>query len=390
MPRLLYTYLVNQVLAPFYASLVILTGILFLSRIIPLLDLILDYNISLPDFIRLFAYITPQLMLFALPMASMIGVILGAVRLVNDRELMIMNSCGISFYQMLTPIIVFALCTSLLSGFISIYLIPKSNTAKAELLFKLARAKIENNIQEKQFSGSMGNLVLYVDEVDQKNNLWHGIYISDMRKKHNPLIILAHSGTVTQSTQQGFISLDLNDGSLHRNNGKTVDSIHFKSYRLNLPMVEPEKNPLAKLGRTAMTQSQLLKKADIVGRGTKAGAQLLQEYHIRLVIPVGCFILTILGFSLGLITGPGQRAIGVPFGLFALIFYHILLIAGDALGTSNLAPPGISMWLPDAIFLIIAFIFIRGAAKESFIRHFDTIFALLHNISLKLNWHSRK
>ena len=139
-----------------------------------------------------------------------------------------------------------------------------------------------------------------------------------------------------------------------------------------------------------MTQSQLLKKADIVGRDTKAGGQLLQEYHIRLVIPVGCFILTILGFSLGLITGPGQRAVGVPFGLFALIFYHILLIAGDALGTSNLAPPGISMWLPDAIFLIITFIFVRGAAKESFIRHFDTIFVLLHNISLKLNWHSRK
>jgi len=390
MPRLLYTYLVNQVLAPFYASLVILTGILFLSRIIPLLDLILDYNISLPDFIRLFAYITPQLMLFTLPMASMMGVVLGAVRLANDREIMIMKSCGISFYQMLPPIIVFALCTSLITGFISIYLIPKGNTAKAELLFRLARERIENSIQEKQFSGSMGDIVLYVDEVDRKNNIWHGIYISDMREKHNPLIILARSGTITQNTQQDFISLDLNEGSLHRNNGKTVESIDFHGYRLNLPMVEPEKNPLAKAGRTAMTQSQLLQKADMVGRNTKSGIHLLQEFHIRLVIPAGCLILTLLGFPLGLISGPGQRAVGVPLALLALIFYHILIIAGDALGNSQLAPPGISMWLPDVIYLIIAFFFIHGTAKESFAKHLDTMFALLHNVSLKLNWHSRK
>ena len=53
MPRLLYTYLVNQILAPFYASLVILTSILFLSKLIPILDVILDYNIALVDFIRL-------------------------------------------------------------------------------------------------------------------------------------------------------------------------------------------------------------------------------------------------------------------------------------------------------------------------------------------------
>ena len=390
MPRLLFTYLVNQVLAPFYAGLVILTGILFFSKIIPLLDLILDYNISPPDFIRLFAYISPQLMLFTLPMASMMGVVLGAVRLANDREIMIMKSCGISFYQMLPPIIIFALCTSLLTGFISIYLIPRGNTAKAELLFRLAREKIENNIQEKQFSGSMGDIVLYVDEVDQKNNLWHGIYISDMREKHNPLIILARSGTITQSTQQGFITLDLNDGSLHRNNGKTVESIHFKDYRLNLPMLKPEKNPLAKKGPTAMTQGQLLKAADMAGRDTKSGTRLMGEFHMRLAIPVGCFILTILGFPLGLIAGPGQRALGVPIALFALLSYHMLLIAGETLGKAHLTPPGYTMWLPNAVFLIIAFLSIQGTARETFSRHFEAIYALLHNVSLKLNWHSRK
>ena len=125
MPRLLYTYLVNQVLAPFYASLVILTSILFLSKLIPILDVILDYNIALVDFIRLYAYFTPQLLLFALPMASMMGVILGTTHINNENELMVLRASGISLYKMLPPVIIVALSTAFLTGFFSIYLIKK-------------------------------------------------------------------------------------------------------------------------------------------------------------------------------------------------------------------------------------------------------------------------
>ena len=81
MPRLLFTYLLIQVLAPFYASLVILTSILFLSKRIPILDLILDYTISLGDFFRLDAYSAPQLLLFLLSMSSMMAVTPGATHI---------------------------------------------------------------------------------------------------------------------------------------------------------------------------------------------------------------------------------------------------------------------------------------------------------------------
>ena len=390
MPRMLYTYLVNQVLVPFYASLVLLTSILFISKIIPVLDLILDYNISFADFIRLYAYLTPQLLLFTLPMASMMGVVLGTVRLANDREIMIMKSCGISFYQMLPPIVTVALCVSLLSGLVSVYLIPKGNTAKAELLLRLARERIEDSIQEKKFSEGLGNVVLYVDEVDEKNNRWQGIYISDMREKHNPVVVVARAGTITNSPEQGAVTLNLQEGSLHRSQGESEESIHFQRYTFNLPTIEPARNSLAKAGRTAMTQSQLLKQADILGRNTKAGAQLLDEFHMRLAIPVGCFILTVLGLPLGLLSGPGQRAVGVPLGLFVLIFYHILLIAGDAIGKTTIAPPGVPLWLPNVIFSIITILLIRGTAKESYTGHLDRMFSFGHRVAVKLNWHGRK
>ena len=390
MPRLLYTYLVNQVLAPLYASLALLTSIFFLRKIIPALDILLDYHISFSDFIRFFAYITPQLLLFALPMASMLGGVLGAVRLNNDREMMIMKSGGISFYQMLPPIIVIALCTSLLSGLVSVYLIPAGNKAKADLIFRLAQKKIENSLQEKRFSESMGDIVLYVDKMDKKKKLWHGVYISDMREREKPLTIMARRGIISRNLDSGFITLNLSDGSLHRNGGESVESIQFQNYKLKLPVIKPTGNPLAKRGKFVMTQAQLLEQAVILGRNTKEGAEMLNEYHMRLAIPVGCFILTLLGFPLGLIAGPGQRAIGVPIALFVFTFYYILLIAGNAIGKTHLAPPLLAMWLPNTVFFIIAFLFIQGTAKESFTNQIDKISALLYSVSQKLSRHSRK
>jgi lipopolysaccharide export system permease protein len=390
MPRLLYTYLINQVLAPFYASLIILTSILFLSKLIPVLDIILDYNIALNDFIRLYAYFTPHLLLFALPMASMMGVILGAVRLTNDREIMILKACGISFYRMLPPVIIIALCTSLLTGIFSIYLIPMGNTAKAEFLFRLAKERIEHSLQEKKFSESLGDVVLYADKIDKEKKVWHGVYVSDMRKKRNPLTIIARTGTISSDTQKGVFTLNLKEGSLHRNQEKTAQTIIFQNYSLNLPWNEPARNPLAKTGKSTMTLTQLLKQAEILGHDTKAGAQLLNEFHKRLALPIGCFILTLLGFPLGLIIGPGQRPIGIPLGLFVFVFYYIFLTAGDAIGKTHLAPTTLAMWFPNAIFFIITLLLIHSTAKETFAVPLDKIYEFGQRVRSKLHWHKGK
>ena len=71
-------------LAPFFASLVILSGVLFLSKMVPFLDIVLDLGIGFADFLRLCAYMTPNLLLFSLPMTGMLAVILCFSRLSNE------------------------------------------------------------------------------------------------------------------------------------------------------------------------------------------------------------------------------------------------------------------------------------------------------------------
>lgn len=365
MPRLLYTYLTNEILAPFYASLIILTSILFLSKLIPILDLILGYDISLADFLRLYAYFTPQLLLFALPMASMMGVILGTSHINNENELMVLKAGGISLYRMLPPVVLIALGTALITGIFSVYLIPAGNRAKTELAFELAREKVEHSMQEKKFSESIGDIVLYADRIDQQTGAWGGVYISDLRDPDHPVTIISQRGSLAADSAAGILSLSLYDGMLNRTAANVVESINFDSYDIRLPLENPARNPLARKGKSTMTQKELMAKADRLGKNTPAGATYLNEFHKRLALPVTCFILTLLGFPLGFLSGPHHRTVGIPLGLATFILYYVLLTGAKAASESLVMPAAAAMWMPSLFFLIITILFLRSVARET-------------------------
>ena len=389
MPRLLNTYLINQVLAPFYASLIILTSILFLSRLIPILDIILGYNIGLVDFFRLYAYFTPQLMLFALPMSGMMGVILGTTALNNENELMVLKTSGISLYRMLPPIILVALSAALLTGLFSIYLLPAGKKAKVELAFQLVKEKIERSIPEKRFSESLSDIVLYADSIDQKTRAWKGVYISDMKDPRHPITIISESGIISADSTRGTLSISLQNGVLNRTSADAVQTINFKGYDMNLPLETPTSNPLAKVDETTMLQSELLEEADRKGRNSREAATYLIEFHKRLALPVSCFILTLLGFPLGFLSGPRHKTIGIPLGLAIFVLYYVLFTGSKIISESMLLPAGIAIWLPNLLFLILTMLFIKSVAREGHTLYLEKFHDFTYAIYSRLPWRKR-
>ena len=124
LPYLLYSYLATEMLAPFFASFLIMNCVFFLVKLIPFLNFVLDLKIGLADFIRLFSYLFPNMFLYSIPMAAMMGITIGFSRLANDSEILAFKASGISMYQILPPVIVVASMIALLTSYFSIVLIP--------------------------------------------------------------------------------------------------------------------------------------------------------------------------------------------------------------------------------------------------------------------------
>ena len=388
MPFLLYTYLATEILAPFFASLVILTAILFLGRLAPMLDVILDFGVNFPDFIRFCAYLLPNMLLFIVPMAAMIGVIIGFGRMVADNEVIAMKAGGIGLYKMLPPVILFAVAAASATALVSTTLIPTGNMATKKILFRLAKEKIDNGLKEKQFSENLGNMVIYVDKVNPENRDLHGMYVSDMRNAKTPTTIIASSGKLQADMDAMEVRLEMSDGTLHRASSDTTQTIFFKKYTLKVPLQEPK----AVLGETArgginkgrLTQKELLAEAKRANKQPKLAASLITEYHKRLAMPVGCFILSLLGLPLALFTRHGRKPLGLPLGLGFFIIYYAMLTGATGYAENSPALIKPLLWLPNTIFAAITILFIRQVASEKTNPLLDHILTFIDDLVAKL------
>jgi lipopolysaccharide export system permease protein len=362
-PLLLYSYLATEMLSPFFASFLIMNCVFFLVKLIPFLNAVLELNISFTDFIRLFSYLFPNMFLYSIPMAAMMGVIISFTRLSNDSEILAFKACGISTYQILPPIIIIATVISLVTCYFSTKLIPAGDTAMKQLMFQLAKEKIDKGIKEHQFTEALGNLVVYVEKIEKNSGDWQNVWVSDMRGQIVPTITMAKVGRMFTELDKMQVTIILENGSLHRSDNTLSQIVTFDKYRLNIP-IQPQAADADKIPRGAMSMTQLRQKAEEVGVDTPSGIEYLIHYHKRLVLPVGCLLLSLIGFSLGLQAGPGKPSLGVPLGLGFYIIYYIFFTLGKRIAELSTLSVGVAMWSSDLLFCLIMIYMIRQTANE--------------------------
>ncbi len=362
-PLLLYSYLASEMLAPFFASFMIMNSVFFLVKLIPFLNFVLELEVSFVDFIKIFSYLFPNIFLYTIPMSAMIGVTLAFSRLSNDTEILALKAAGVSIYQMLLPVILVTLSLGLLTAYFSIKLIPVSEKNIEFFTYQLLKEKIDKGIKEKEFTEALGDIVVYVDDVNPETNIWQKVWVSDMRNQETPSITMAEHGRMKTDLGNFLITITLENGSLHRPDNVDSQIILFDKYKITIPLSAPG-SKRKKLNRGTLTMTELLEMADIYGTETRPGKVFITEVHKRLVLPVGCVILALIGLPLGLQAGPGKKAIGIPFGLIVFISYYVMFTFAKIVSADTNFPIFIAMWLPNTFYLFFTIILIWRSANE--------------------------
>jgi len=80
------------------------------------------------------------------------------------------------------------------------------------------------------------------------------------------------------------------------------------------------------------------------------------EFHKKYALSFACIVFVLVGAPLGVLAKRGGFGIGAGLSLLFFILYWALLIMGEKLSDRGLLDPGISMWLANAVMLLIGFI----------------------------------
>jgi lipopolysaccharide export system permease protein len=354
MPQILYRYIILEILPPFGVSLLGFTAILFLGRMMKVAQMIVVKGVGLIDVLKSCVFLLPYLLVFTLPMAATVGILLAMTRLTVDQEVVAMKTAGLSYGQLLPPILGFSLVVALLTLVLTVFGNPWGQQATKDLLKDVVKRRADLGIKEQVFNTDFKGMMMFVNQVAPRGGQLEGVFIYDSRDLENPLTIYAESGDLSYDRDRETMLMRLYNGRLIRW-GKGVNhwqNLEFKSYQLPLEVFsfglkggksETEMS-LGELGAVIATQP----------RGSDRSNRALVELNQRFALPVGAALLCLMAMPLGLSPRQHGRTWSLVLGLVVFLVYYVVFTGSWRLAINGWLNPGLAPWLANFLFIWVA------------------------------------
>jgi len=288
-------------------------------------------------------------------------------RLSADSELVAFRSSGLSLYQLMTPVVIFAVMAGVITAGLTIWARPWGNRSLRSALFEIAKSRASAGIRQQVFNDEFPGLVIYTEEIDQTTDTLRHVLISDDRDERQRNRIFAREGAMVSDKATETVMLRLKDGFIQTTDARrgTEYQTEFQSYDVNLDLRralagdhERERDP--KEMALAELQSAIAAKE---AAGTPAGLENA-EYQRRFSLPFACLVFGLVAVPLGIQPARGVRARGFAVSIVLIFCYYILLSAGQAMAEQRLVPAPVGLWLPNAVFVVFGAYVFRQAARE--------------------------
>jgi lipopolysaccharide export system permease protein len=351
----IHRYLFREITVPAVLGLVIFTFVLFMGRILRLVEMVVNKGVPPLEIVKLFLFLLPTFLVITLPLAFLLGVLLGFGRLSADSELIALKASGVSLYGMMKPVLLFAVVTSLATGFMTIFAQPAGTSAFRTQVFEIAASRASIGIQPRVFNEEFDGLVIYANDVHERTGHMRGVLISDERLGTSPTVIFAEAGRIISNQEELILTLRLEEGSIHRSppgHGPEIyQTINFELYDIILDFGRELANAAdrpRKIREMSLTELRHLRQETDVATERRA---YTVEIHKRFILPATPLLFALIGVPLGIQSSRSGRGGGFAIGLFIFLLYYILFSFSETLAVEAGFPPVVTMWIPSVLFL---------------------------------------
>ena len=359
-------YLFRELLGPILFCLLIFTLVLTAGRLVQLADLVINKGVAPGDILLLLATILPPLLVVIVPLAFLMGIMLGYGRLSADSETIAFKATGIGLLDMARPVMFIAVVCAGLTLLLSFWAAPWGQRAFRATLFDITSKQVSIGLQRQVFLKQFSNLVLYTEDLDERSGEMSGIFIVEQQPE-SPLLIFAKTGRVYSDPLQQSVTLQLRNGVIHRQkNDGSKDSyqmIGFKTYDISPDLskaLEAQSKP-RKARRNEMTMHELWAKA---GGETSAARNTRGELHSRLCAPLAPLVFALLAVPFSTFSQRSGRGGGFIVGLAIYLLYYLLVSLAETLTVEMNLPPLLTFWLPHLVLFAAGCYLLRQSALE--------------------------
>jgi lipopolysaccharide export system permease protein len=384
MNTIIRRYIFKEIAFPFILILFVLTFVLLMGKILQIMDLMVNKGIHILDILHLIVLIMPYFMMFTIPIALLVAILIAMGRFSQDNEITALKASGVSLSQIYYPVLIASLLAFIFTIVIGYFLVPKSNFATKRLLFELASQNASIGIKEKVFNDDFKGLLLYADSIPADGESLRGVLISDSRILGEQNTILAKKAHLIADSKLMIVKLRLENGSIHTVSAdlQNYRKVDFQSYDINLDLSSTlgtftEENKTS----TEMTMAELLDRMKKPGLKDADVRELAIEVHKKFSIPLSCILFALIALPLGIKSHRAVKSRGVAVGMIIVASYYLLRIGGEAMVETGRLTPVIGVWTPNLLFAVIGvYLFITSQKEISLGR---LVYSCIRQIQLK-------
>lgn len=315
----------------------------------PLRAIVFDYYLNfIPYFANLFS-----------PLFVFIAVIFFTSKLAGNSEIISMLAAGVSFKRLMRPYMISCVAISILSFFLSAYVIPHGTVIRQnfETIYKnKTKNTSADNVQLQVGAG----VIAYIQHYD--NNLKKG-YGFCLDKFENKKLV---SHLTAMEIQYDTISDSKNHWKMTNWKVRRLkglrEVITSGIQKDTLIQMEPTDLVYSKGQQETFTSPELRTYiSKQIDRGSGNVVQYQVEYHKRIAASFASFILTTIGFSLSSRKRKGGMGLYLGIGLALSFGYIMLQTVSSTFAINADLPPMLAAWIPNIIFAVVAYFCYRNA-----------------------------
>ncbi|HEX8493310.1 MAG TPA: LptF/LptG family permease [Pyrinomonadaceae bacterium] len=352
-------------------AVLLLAAILFAQQTTRLTELLVSASIPVTLVLDVLAALLPNVLIFAVPMATLAGIVIGFSRLGSDSELVAMRAAGIGTLNMIWPVLLLGLFLTAGTLYLNLQLVPQATRVWKLATLRGALYKLDSPVEPRSFTTDIPGFVIYVRDGDKEQGRWGRVFLFSQKKDGATQLVTARNGRLDTAAERSELVLsDAVITTLPSTGGARETA--YVTERLEQLRVVLETGRKALLDRLRQDQVEA-EEMDWVALGAYAAAQtgarrreLYTLWHKRLTFGLTPLVFSLLGVAVGLRVRKGGRGIGVVLSILLMIAYYLIALGGEGMARAGTVSPLIGAWLATFVAMVCSLMMLLRNPRRFF------------------------
>jgi lipopolysaccharide export system permease protein len=349
-------YVAKEILLPYAAAAVFLSQILLATQLLSESELLFGSGVSAADAAVVALALTPHLLGFVLPIAFLLGAVIGLGRLAEDREIIALGAAGVSPLRLYRMPIAIALATAVLALALAQYVEPAAFALVRDRVARIVKRKLTNDVRAGVFYDRIPGYTLYAERV--RLGRWENVLISDETNPASPVLALATTGGLEPAGTGSEMVLVLRGGELHSGEPAAREYLTagFDRAEAVIRVTEALDSGLSRSARGASFAELPARERDQRARGDVVEALRTEAfYHRRIAQALAVLPFALLAVPLGSSRRLG-RALALSAMILAVVVHYLLLRFGEVLAQRAVLPAWLVLQTPTVVLSAVALV----------------------------------